>query len=47
MVAACTFASAVLLGVVDRLERRTGRRAARVLSDVTLLTPIAPLVFLI
>jgi len=46
-VAICALASAVLLGVVDRLEPHTGRRVARVLSDVALLTPLASLVFLI
>jgi hypothetical protein len=39
MVAACALLSAVLLGLVDRLERRTGWKAARVLSDVALMTP--------
>ena len=47
IVAACTLASAVLLGIVDRLERQTGRRVARVLSDVALLTPVVPLVYLL
>jgi hypothetical protein len=42
-VAACAFASAVLLAAVDRLEHRAGWKAARVLADVALLTPIVPL----
>ncbi|HVW22603.1 MAG TPA: hypothetical protein VHC86_15415 [Opitutaceae bacterium] len=37
--AACAGASALLLGVVDRLEPRLGRRPARVLADLVLLTP--------
>jgi hypothetical protein len=37
--AACAGASALLLGLVDRLEPRLGRRAARVLADLVLLTP--------
>jgi hypothetical protein len=36
-------ASAVLLALVDRLERRAGWKIARVLADVALLTPIVPL----
>ena len=43
-VAACAFASSVLLFAVDLLEGRIGRRAARVLADVVLLTPVVPLV---
>lgn len=42
-VAACALVSAVLLAIVDWLERRAGRRVARVLADVALLTPIVPL----
>ncbi len=41
--AACATASALLLGTVDRLEARLGRRAARVLADVVLMTPLLPL----
>jgi len=41
--AACALASAVLLALVDRLERRAGSKIARVLADVALLTPIVPL----
>lgn len=39
--AACAVASALFLGLVDRAEPRTGRRAARVLADVALMTPAA------
>jgi hypothetical protein len=42
-VAACACASGLLLGLVDRSEERLGRQAARVLADVALLTPAAPL----
>jgi hypothetical protein len=42
-VADCACASGLLLGLVDRLEGRLGRQAARVLADVALLTPAAPL----
>jgi hypothetical protein len=41
--AACACASGLLLGLVDRWEDRLGRQAARVLADVALLTPAAPL----
>ena len=41
--ALCVGASGLLLGLVDRLEVRLGRQAARVLADVALLTPAAPL----
>jgi len=41
--AACAAASAVLLGLVDLAEGRIGRRAARVLADAVLLTPLVPL----
>ena len=41
-VAVCTIVSACLLVAVDRIERRSGWRMARVLADVALLTPIAP-----
>ncbi|HEX3728750.1 MAG TPA: hypothetical protein VHV47_03030 [Opitutaceae bacterium] len=37
--AACAGASGLLLGAVDRLEPRLGRRGARVLADLVLLTP--------
>ncbi|TAK11047.1 MAG: hypothetical protein EPO35_12720 [Acidobacteria bacterium] len=37
-------ASAVLLAVVDAVERRIGRQPARVLADVALMTPIVTLV---
>ena len=40
---ACGIASAILLGVLDRAEHRIGWAAARVLADVALLTPLAPL----
>ncbi len=43
--AACAAASAILLGAVDRLEPRLGRRAARVLADVVLMTPLVPLLW--
>ncbi len=43
-IAACAFVSALLLAAIDRLERRAGWRAARVLADVALLTPIVPAV---
>jgi len=36
-------ASSVLLRAVDRFEPRMGRRKARVLADVVLLTPLLPL----
>jgi hypothetical protein len=32
-------ASALLLALVDRLERRAGRQPARVLADIALMTP--------
>jgi len=40
---ACAAASAVLLGIVDLAEARIGRRLARVLADVALVTPLVPL----
>ena len=40
---ACAAASAVLLGIVDLAEARMGRRLARVLADVALMTPLVPL----
>lgn len=42
---ACALVSAVLMGLLDRAERRLGWAAARVLADVALLTPIAPLLW--
>jgi len=42
-VAACVLTSAVLLALVDYLERRAGWMLARVLADVAMLTPILPL----
>lgn len=42
-VAACAGASALLLGAIDRLERRTHWQLARVLADAALLTPLVPL----
>lgn len=41
----CGMASAVLLGLLDRAEHRLGWAAARVLADVALLTPLAPLLW--
>ena len=41
--AACAACSAVLLGLVDRLEPRIGWRMARVLADVVVMTPVAHL----
>ena len=46
LAALCAAASSVLLGVVDRLESRTGAQLARVLADVALLTPLVPLLVL-
>ncbi len=45
-VALSALASAVLLAVVDRLERRAGWEPARVLADVALMTPILPLLWM-
>lgn len=42
-VAACAVASAAVLALVDRAEPRLGWRAARVLADAALLTPLAAL----
>lgn len=39
--ALCVAASSVLLAVLDRGQPRIGERAARVLADVVLLTPLA------
>lgn len=41
----CAAASGVLLGAVDLAEARMGRRLARVLADVALMTPAVPLVW--
>ncbi len=38
--AACAAVSFVLLGLIDRTEKRLGRQLARVLADVALLTPL-------
>lgn len=43
--AACAGTSAILLGAVDRVEPRIGWQAARVLSDVALMSPVVPLVW--
>jgi hypothetical protein len=40
----CALASSVLLGAIDRRESRLGWQLARVLADVALMTPVAPLV---
>ncbi|MCA8953305.1 MAG: hypothetical protein KDE27_27585 [Planctomycetes bacterium] len=39
----CSAASGALLGAVDVAHRRIGRQLARVLADVALLSPLAPL----
>jgi hypothetical protein len=39
----CALASSVSLGTVNVLEPRLGRRLARVLADVALMTPLVPL----
>jgi hypothetical protein len=41
--ASCALASSVILGVLNLSEPRIGRRAARVLADVALMTPVVPL----
>ena len=38
-------ASAILLALVDRIERRAGRQPARVLADIALMTPAIALLF--
>lgn len=43
--AICAGASALLLAAVDRAEPRIGWQAARVLSDVALMTPAVPLLW--
>jgi hypothetical protein len=40
----CAAAAALLLAAVDRLQERCGRRLARVLADVALMTPMAPFI---
>ncbi|MEO8481010.1 MAG: hypothetical protein ABI634_02300 [Acidobacteriota bacterium] len=40
---ACGIFSAILMGLIDRIEHRLGWAAARVLADAALLTPIVPL----
>jgi len=42
---ACAIASSVLLGAIDVLEGHWGRRLARVLADVALMSPVAPLLW--
>jgi hypothetical protein len=42
-VAACSLASAAMLGLVDAMEQRIGRFLARVLADLVLVTPLVPL----
>jgi len=37
--------SALLLALVDRIERSAGRQPARVLADVALMTPALALIF--
>ncbi len=41
--ALCAMGSALLLGAVDLVERRSGWQLARVLADAVLLTPLIPL----
>jgi hypothetical protein len=41
--AICALASGVFLGVLNLTEPAIGRRPARVLADVALMTPIVPL----
>jgi hypothetical protein len=41
--ALCAAASGVLLALVDRMERITGRQPARVLADIALMTPFVVL----
>jgi len=42
---ACGVVSAIAMGLVDRMEHRLGWAAARVLADIALLTPVAPLLW--
>ncbi len=44
--AACALTSSLLLAAVDRAEPRLGWQLARVLADVALMTPLAPLLVL-
>ena len=41
----CALASSALLGLIERCEGRLGRRPARVLTDLALMTPVFPLIF--
>ena len=41
----CAGASALLLAAVDRAQPRIGWQAARVLSDVALMSPVVPLIW--
>ena len=41
----CAVMSGVLLGLLDLVQSRIGPRGARVLADVTLMTPLAVLLF--
>ena len=43
--AVCAGASALLLATIDRVEPRIGWQAARVLSDVALMSPVVPLIW--
>jgi hypothetical protein len=43
LVAVCALVSALMLWMIDRLEPQLGWKAARVWSDVALLTPCVPL----
>ena len=43
MAASCSLASGVLLGALNSFEPAIGRRRARVLADLALMTPIVPL----
>jgi hypothetical protein len=44
--AVCAGASALLLAAIDRAEPRIGWQAARVLSDLALMSPLVPLLWL-
>ena len=46
-IAACTAASALLLGAIDHLQPRMGWAPARVLADLVLLTPVVPLALML
>ena len=43
--AVCAGASALLLAAIDRAQPRIGWQAARVLSDVALMSPVVPLIW--